>query len=81
MTEVAEPQAKVARFACPKCNDEDHIDISVRIFVRLAQKPDGEFETMADETMADHEWNGHSIAVCTACRHVGKVDDFDREQP
>lgn len=62
---------------CPKCGDEDHIDVAATVFVRLTA--DG---TDADISgCGDHEWEPQSRATCAACDYVGAVQDFEKAAP
>ena len=57
---------------CPKCGNEDRIDIAALVLVRLTA--DG---TDADITdCGDHEWTDESRACCAACDFTGTVKDF-----
>ncbi len=57
---------------CPKCGDEDQIDINAAVWVRLTH--DG---TDADTSgSGDHEWSDTTAACCGACGHTATVGDF-----
>jgi hypothetical protein len=58
---------------CPRCRDQDHIDILALIWVRLTE--DGTDADASDD--GDHEWSGQSAAVCGACGHRATVQDFE----
>jgi hypothetical protein len=61
--------------ACPKCGDDDQIDICAHVWVRLC--PDGTDITEAEN--GDHEWSDSSKAVCCACGHTANVRKFRTE--
>ena len=57
---------------CPKCGDEDHIDIVAEVWVRLTG--DG---TDADASACgDYYYTPKSAAECAACDYAGTVADF-----
>ncbi len=59
--------------ACPKCGDEDHIDVAAVVWVRLTD--DGtDLDAPKD---GSHEWDDNSEAQCVACDYSGKVRDFE----
>jgi ribosomal protein S27E len=61
---------------CPKCGDEDHIDIAAEVWVRLTS--DG---TDADASACgDHIYTPESAAECGACGHHGTVAQFTPAQ-
>lgn len=63
-------------FVCPNCGDDDTIDITASIDVRLTY--DG---TDADESMnGNHEWDDDSPASCE-CGWSGTVADLDPDKP
>lgn len=42
---------------CPKCNDENYLDITATVRVRLVQDEDGGLESDADQSEdGSHEW-------------------------
>ena len=60
---------------CPNCGRDDAIDILAQVAVRLT--PEG---TDPDEARdGHHEWGDDNSAVCVACEHTGKVEDFRTE--
>jgi hypothetical protein len=62
---------------CPKCGDEDHIDIAAEVWVRLTDDGDD-----ADASRCgDHTWTHESAATCEACGHHGTVADFTPKPP
>lgn len=60
----------MSHYRCPRCGDDDHLYIGVRIDVRLRQSDDN-FETEYEG--GDHEWDDMSPAWCGACRWDGVV--------
>ena len=62
---------------CPKCGNEDRIDIHAAMWVRLTS--DG---TDADTSACgEHVWCGDSMAACRACDYNGTVKDFEKAEP
>ena len=58
---------------CPKCGNEDRIDIHAAVWLRLTA--DG---TDADASnCGDHEYTPDIPACCAACDYTGSVKDFD----
>ena len=58
---------------CPKCGNEDRIDIHAAMWVRLTS--DG---TDADTSACgEHVWCADSMAACRACDYNGTVNDFE----
>ena len=58
---------------CPKCNEDDEIDVAATVMVRLTS--DG---TDADESQdGSHEWGDESKASCASCGFGGTVKDFE----
>jgi hypothetical protein len=58
---------------CPKCGDEDHIDIAAEVWVRLTS--DGT-DADASAWCGDHLYTPESVAMCGACNHQGTVAQF-----
>jgi Zn ribbon nucleic-acid-binding protein len=62
-------------FRCPRCGDEDSIDILAEVWLRVT----------ADGTDADasanghHEWISKSTAQCAACGHTARLAHFETE--
>jgi hypothetical protein len=48
---------------CPRCRDQNRIDILASIWVRLME--DGTDADASDD--GDHEWSSQSAVVCGAC--------------
>jgi hypothetical protein len=62
---------------CPKCGNEDQIDIHAAMWVRLTS--DG---TDADTSVCgEHVWCRDSMAACRACDYNGTVKDFEKSEP
>ncbi len=60
---------------CPKCGDEDRIDIQASVWLRVCE--DG---TDADASRdGPHDFTPESPAVCSACGHWGSVKSFEFE--
>jgi hypothetical protein len=57
---------------CPKCGQDDQIDIRAAVWVRLC--PDGT-DIFAAEN-GDHEWNDDATAICQGCGHTATVGKF-----
>ena len=57
---------------CPKCGDEDRLDIQATVWIRVCE--DG---TDADASRdGGHDYEPHSPAQCGACGHCGTVRQF-----
>ena len=58
---------------CPKCGDEDRLDIQATVWIRVCD--DG---TDADASRAGtHDYEPGSPAQCAACGHSGTVREFE----
>jgi hypothetical protein len=58
---------------CPRCGDEDRIDIESTIWLRVCE--DG---TDADASFnGDHEYTPRSLTHCAACGHTARLSEFD----
>lgn len=57
---------------CPKCGNDDEIDICADVWVRLCS--DGTDVSVAKN--GDHHWSAYHGAVCQNCGHGGNVGDF-----
>lgn len=65
------------KMACPKCGNDEQLDITATVEVRLT--PDG---TDADESFdGSHEWGEESPCVCRACGFVGPALNFTVDDP
>lgn len=56
--------------ACPKCDSDEDIVVSVAIWVDVF--PDGTLETLS----STHEWQNTSPCKCRSCGHRATVADF-----
>lgn len=63
-------------YRCPDCGDEDHIEVSATIWVRLTA--DGT-DTDAAE-LGGHDYTPRSDARCAQCGHDGAFMDFEPTQ-
>lgn len=61
------------KIACPRCGDDQRIDICAAVWVRLT--PDG--TDVMGAANGDHEWSEHSTAECQTCGHSGTLDSFE----
>jgi hypothetical protein len=59
---------------CPKCGDEDRLDIESTLWLRVTA--DGTDPDAAGR--GDHDYTPMSPAICRACDHLGTVWDFER---
>jgi hypothetical protein len=59
---------------CPKCREQDSIDVLAAIWVRLTD--DGTDPDLARH--GSHEWDDKSPALCASCNHTGSVTDFTK---
>ena len=58
---------------CPKCGDENSLDIAATVWIRVCE--DG---TDADASRdGSHDYEPHSPARCGACGHCGTVREFE----
>lgn len=62
---------------CPKCGEDDRIDVLALVWVRLT--PDGTDRDEPDGT--DEDWDNNSPCSCNHCGHRGTVGDFATGQP
>jgi hypothetical protein len=53
---------------CPRCGQEDRLDIVARVMCRVTD--DG------SEPFGDHDWDDDSVAVCPGCGCDGRLGDF-----
>ena len=58
---------------CPKCGDEDRLDIQVTLWTRACD--DGMNDDESGSGGA-HEHQPMSPAICRACNHVGTIWEF-----
>ncbi len=58
---------------CPKCGDEDRLDISARVWLRVCE--DGTDATAS--RCGDQEFEPTSAAMSAVCDHVGTVWKFE----
>ena len=63
----------MAIYKCPKCEDDDHLYVTIKVDVRLMQDNDDNIQT--DYEGGDHEWDGDSPMCCSACGWNGTVQD------
>lgn len=68
----------MALYACPKCNNENDLLISVETAALLVQTDDDdEYET--DVIDSDHWWNENSYMTCRSCGWKGYTGDAFKE--
>ena len=65
---------EIWEIACPKCGDDQRIDICANIWVRLFFDGTDPYEA----TNQDHYWDSKSQAVCNTCHHHGTVATFSK---
>lgn len=60
---------------CPKCLDDQRIDLRARVWVRLVE--DGTDPDLAHNH--DHNWDGDSICFCNNCNYLGAAVGFETD--
>jgi hypothetical protein len=65
---------EVWEMACPKCGQDDQLDIVVTLFARLL--PNGTDPDQAGDENGDHEWDENSTCACRHCGWCGIVEDL-----
>ena len=60
---------------CPKCGDENEIDIQASVWLRVTSNG-----TDADASnCGDHHWTPDRPAECSNCGYTGLVKDFEEQ--
>jgi ribosomal protein S27E len=59
---------------CPKCGDEDRLDIQATVWIRVCE--DGTDVDAAGD--GNHEYEPRSPAQCGTCGHCGTVRAFEQ---
>jgi hypothetical protein len=57
---------------CPKCGDEDKLDIQASTWLRVCD--DGFDDDVPN--CGGHEYQQMNPAICRACNHVGTLSEF-----
>jgi ribosomal protein S27E len=65
--------ANFLNMRCPKCGDEDRIDIRASVWIRVTSEG-----TDADTSgSGTHDYEPMSVVVCRGCDHPGTVWEFE----